>query len=208
MRTRDQRRPTPARTVLQCVDGPFTLHYFGRPRGQHCVALQSCVPRSKDFVPTVRIHSACLFSEAFRSQECECREQLDAALSEIALRGGAIIYMMQEGRGIGLFGKTRAMELQRVRGVTTAEAYHLLGHKPDPRNYNLAIQAMTALRLRKRIRFVSNNPRKMHAVERAGFQIVERVEPLLVLPRSTVAIALAKQRALGHIEFTRITIKD
>jgi GTP cyclohydrolase II len=119
-----------------------------------------------------------------------------------------LIYTPDEGRGVGLLEKVRAMELERKTGITTAEAFGRLGHKPDPRNYDAGIDAMRKLNVPREVRLISNNPAKISAVEAAGFKVVERVEPRLILTRRTAEVALATQRSLGHIEFTNLQIEE
>jgi len=147
----------------------------------------------------VRIHSECLTGDVFGSLLCDCGEQLRQAMARIAEEGrGAVIYMRQEGRGIGLSNKIRAYRLQQEEGLDTVEANVRLGFEPDLRDYGIGAQIMADLGLRQ-VRLMTNNPRKVVALEGYGLRIVERV-PLLVPPRPENQRYLHTKRVkLGHI---------
>ncbi|SEQ99227.1 GTP cyclohydrolase II [Solimonas aquatica] len=124
--------------------------------------------------PLIRIHSECLTGDALFSLRCDCGAQLQSALKRIAEEGrGAVLYLRQEGRGIGLGNKIRAYELQD-RGADTVEANHQLGFPDDAREYSLAVELLRELGL-CRIRLMTNNPRKLDALVRDGVEIVARV---------------------------------
>ncbi|MCL4402731.1 MAG: GTP cyclohydrolase II [Acidobacteria bacterium] len=148
--------------------------------------------------PLVRIHSQCLTGDVFHSLRCDCRAQLELALTRVAAEGrGLIIYEHQEGRGIGLLNKLRAYELQDD-GADTVEANERLGFEADLRNYELPGEILRYFGL-KRVRLLSNNPEKVTAVERAGVKVVERV-PCLVAPiESTEAYLRTKREKMGHL---------
>jgi 3,4-dihydroxy 2-butanone 4-phosphate synthase / GTP cyclohydrolase II len=146
----------------------------------------------------VRMHSECLTGDVFGSMRCDCGEQLSAALARINREGeGAVVYLRQEGRGIGLHNKLRAYELQD-RGQDTVEANISLGFKPDLRDYGIGAQILLDLGLR-RIRILTNNPKKIVGLEGYGLEISGR-EPLEVQPGEHNARYLeTKRRKLGHL---------
>jgi GTP cyclohydrolase II len=130
--------------------------------------------------PLVRIHSQCLTGDVFGSLRCDCRQQLEMALSLIASEGaGILIYEQQEGRGIGLMPKLQAYELQDS-GLDTVEANERLGFKADHREFALPAEILKSLGVGQ-VRLLSNNPDKVAALERAGIEVVERV-PCEVIP--------------------------
>src|SRR5438128_8939393 len=123
--------------------------------------------------PLVRIHSQCLTGDVFGSLRCDCRGQLEMALSMIAQQGaGVLIYEQQEGRGIGLMAKLEAYELQDA-GLDTVEANHALGFKADYRDFSLPAAILRDLGV-KRVRLLSNNPRKASALTQNGIELVVR----------------------------------
>jgi len=145
----------------------------------------------------VRVHSQCLTSDVFGSQRCDCGEQLHAAMSMIAGEGrGAIIYMRQEGRGIGLHNKLRAYALQD-EGMDTVEANEALGFPPDRRDYGIGMQILVDLGI-KDIRLLTNNPTKRAGLEGYGLNLVERV-PIKIKPNAhNVRYLETKRTKLGH----------
>ncbi|CAN5701816.1 bifunctional 3,4-dihydroxy-2-butanone-4-phosphate synthase/GTP cyclohydrolase II [soil metagenome] len=146
----------------------------------------------------VRMHSECLTGDVFGSSRCDCGEQLHAAMAKIEEAGaGAIIYLRQEGRGMGLHNKLRAYELQE-QGRDTVEANLELGFKPDLRDYGIGAQILLDLGLRK-IRLLTNNPKKIVGLEGYGLEITGRV-PLQVAPGVHNTTYLdTKQKKLGHL---------
>jgi 3,4-dihydroxy 2-butanone 4-phosphate synthase/GTP cyclohydrolase II len=146
----------------------------------------------------VRVHSKCLTGDVFGSGRCDCGPQLQAAMRRVADQGcGVIVYLDQEGRGIGLLNKLRAYELQD-RGHDTVEANEILGFPPDLRNYGIGAQILLDLGLRK-IRAMTNNPKKLSGLEGFGLEITDRV-PLQVKPTDLNHEYLEAKRAkLGHL---------
>jgi GTP cyclohydrolase II len=151
--------------------------------------------------PLVRIHSQCLTGDVFGSLRCDCRQQLEMALSMIAQAGaGVLLYELQEGRGIGLMPKLQAYQLQD-QGLDTVQANEQLGFKADHREFQLPAELLKALGV-KQVRLLSNNPQKVAALEAAGIQVVERV-PCEVEPHAASERYLnTKKEKLGHL-FTK-----
>ncbi|PIQ81614.1 MAG: bifunctional 3,4-dihydroxy-2-butanone-4-phosphate synthase/GTP cyclohydrolase II [Candidatus Omnitrophica bacterium CG11_big_fil_rev_8_21_14_0_20_64_10] len=146
----------------------------------------------------VRVHSECLTGDVFGSARCDCGLQLEAALAQVEQAGqGVILYLRQEGRGIGLVNKIKAYALQD-RGMDTVEANQALGFKPDLRDYGIGAQMLADLGLSE-IRLMTNNPRKVVGLDGFGLKIAERV-PLEIPPMPTNAKYLkVKREKLGHL---------
>jgi 3,4-dihydroxy 2-butanone 4-phosphate synthase/GTP cyclohydrolase II len=146
----------------------------------------------------VRVHSQCLTGDIFGSRRCDCGEQLHKAMEMVEEEGkGVILYMKQEGRGIGLINKLRAYELQD-KGFDTVEANIKLGFKPDLRDYGIGAQILVDLGVRK-MRLMTNNPKKIVGLEGYGLKVVERV-PIEVNPHDkNITYLKTKKRKLGHI---------
>jgi 3,4-dihydroxy 2-butanone 4-phosphate synthase/GTP cyclohydrolase II len=162
-------------------------------------ALALVMGSPKDSEPClVRIHSQCLTGDVFGSNRCDCGAQLRMAQKAIAEAGaGLLIYQLQEGRGIGLMNKLIAYQIQDA-GSDTVEANHQLGFEADHRNYALCVEILRHFGLR-RIRLMSNNPRKFNALSEAGIEIAERV-PIEVAPTDETRRYLqTKKNKLGHL---------
>ena len=148
--------------------------------------------------PLVRIHSQCLTGDVFGSLRCDCRQQLEMALSMIANEGaGVLIYEQQEGRGIGLMAKLQAYELQDS-GLDTVEANERLGFKADHRDFTLPAEILKALGVTQ-VRLLSNNPDKVEALEQAGVKVVERVPCEVPLTQHAEAYLKTKKKKMGHL---------
>ncbi len=148
--------------------------------------------------PLVRIHSQCLTGDVFHSLRCDCRAQLEIALTSIAREGrGLLIYEHQEGRGIGLLNKLRAYELQD-QGADTVEANERLGFDSDLRSYELPGAILQYFGLKK-LRLLSNNPEKVEAVEKAGVEVTERVPCLADVVDTREAYLRTKRDRMGHL---------
>jgi 3,4-dihydroxy 2-butanone 4-phosphate synthase/GTP cyclohydrolase II len=178
--------------------GEFRVHaYVNDITGEEHVAMVTGTIDEETEV-LVRVHSSCLTGDVFHSARCDCGAQLDRAFELIAAeKRGVVLYLLQEGRGIGLINKLKAYELQE-QGHDTIEANAKLGFAPDIRDYGTGSQILRDLGVRK-IRLMTNNPAKYVAIEGFGLEIVERV-PLEIAPSiETRKYLEAKKKKLGHI---------
>ena len=183
---------------LPTAFGEFQIHaYRSDVTGDENVALVKG-EIDPDQPVLVRVHSQCLTGDVFGSARCDCGVQLEQALERIADEGkGVLLYLLQEGRGIGLINKLRAYELQE-QGHDTVEANERLGFRPDQRDYGIGAQILRDLGVRK-MRLMTNNPSKYIALSGYGLEIVERI-PLEVAPtESSRAYLRAKRDKLGHL---------
>jgi GTP cyclohydrolase II len=146
----------------------------------------------------LRIHSECLTGDVMGSLRCDCRDQLGAALEHLGgLPAGALFYLRQEGRGIGLANKIRAYALQD-RGHDTVDANHLLGFGDDERDYRVAADMARALGI-KSVRLLTNNPRKLEGLRAHGVSVTGRIPLVIAANRHNAAYLLTKQRRSGHL---------
>lgn len=186
-------------TVRMPTDyGDFNLHlYRSRVDGQHHVALVCGEVTGQPGV-LVRVHSECLTGDVFGSRRCDCGPQLHQAMRQISQVGcGVILYMRQEGRGIGLGPKIQAYKLQE-QGLDTVEANQRLGYAMDLREYGLGAQILSDLGLRT-IRLLTNNPKKMIGLQGHGLQVIEQV-PIQVTPNKHNRRYLqTKREKMGHL---------
>lgn len=189
--------------------GVFKTHVFrhGPEDGKEHVALVygeigPLGPARGERIP-VRMHSECMTSEVFGSLKCDCKEQLEWAMAEVARRGaGAILYLRQEGRGIGLANKIRAYDLQS-RGHDTVDANRLLGLPDDAREYHAAADMLTHFGVRS-VELMTNNPAKVRALEALGVHVAGRI-PVIVTPNAhSLGYLEAKRARMEHVLPTRI----
>ncbi len=181
-----------ARATIPTRHGEFEAHVFP---GEHVALVRGALQGRKGAL--VRVHSECMTSEVFGSLKCDCKEQLDASMAAIARAGeGAVLYLRQEGRGIGLANKIRAYALQ-AHGHDTVDANRLLGLPDDARRYDVARDMLRYLGV-EGVRLMTNNPSKVEGLRELGVKVVARV-PVVVPPNPHSAGYLeAKRRRMEH----------
>ena len=170
-------------------------HEGGTPH-EHCAIVHGDV-RGKEHV-LVRVHSECFTGEVLHSLKCDCREQLDYALRAIAKEeAGIVIYLRQEGRGIGLGNKIRAYALQEEQGADTVDANRMLGFEDDLRRYHVATAILAELDIRS-VRLLTNNPEKVTALRAEGVE-VERVPVHIEAGEQNRGYLHTKRQRMGHL---------
>ena len=178
--------------------GRFTICGFeGRGPNEEAIALVRGNLKGK-VAPLVRVHSQCLTGDVLTSLRCDCRAQLELSLQRIGRApAGVLLYLPQEGRGIGLMNKLRAYQLQD-RGMDTVEANESLGFAADAREYDFSAKILKQLGA-TRIRLLSNNPEKVRQLERAGIRVIQRVPCEPRISRISRAYLETKKNKMGHL---------
>jgi GTP cyclohydrolase II len=177
--------------------GNFRILGIERGKGEEAVAIERGDLRAAK-APVLRIHSQCLTGDVFTSERCDCRAQLEYSLKKIAKeKAGLVLYLPQEGRGIGLLNKLRAYELQD-KGLDTVEANRELGFEADSRDYDFAAAALKALGVRS-VRLLSNNPEKVRQLEKGGVKVAERLPCRPRISRHSRNYLKTKKDKLGHL---------
>lgn len=187
-----------AQAALPTRYGRFTIYGFkGQGPQDEAIALVRGKPGGKA-APLVRVHSQCLTGDVLGSLRCDCRAQLELSLKKIGKAGsGILVYLPQEGRGIGLMNKLRAYELQDG-GMDTVEANESLGFAADARDYDFSAEILKKLGASK-IRLLSNNPEKVRQLEASGIRVAERVPCQPRISKTSRAYLQTKKSKMGHI---------
>src|SRR5437762_2381948 len=187
-----------AHAALPSRWGNFTIHGFaGRGPQEEAVALVRGNLKGKT-APLVRVHSQCLTGDVLNSLRCDCRAQLELSLKKIGeAPAGVLLYLPQEGRGIGLMNKLRAYQLQD-QGMDTVEANEPLGFAADIRDYDFPAQILKQLGA-KQIRLLSNNPEKVRQLGQAGIDVAERVPCQPRISKISRAYLQTKKKKMGHL---------
>jgi GTP cyclohydrolase II len=171
--------------------GDFKVKAFKEGQKEHLVIYTEHLPE----VPTVRVHSECLTGDAIGSLKCDCRDQLEYALSLVSKNDGMVIYLRQEGRNIGLLNKINAYALQD-KGFNTIEANHQLGFRADERTYEVVTEILHHFGIKK-IKLLTNNPDKINSIN--DIEIVERVPIIMDSNKHNKDYLNTKKEKMGHL---------
>lgn len=186
------------RADLPTQYGDFHIVAFGGDESDSMPHL-ALVSNSFDASRTtyVRIHSECMTGDVFGSKRCDCGEQLSYSMKYLSEKGGILLYLRQEGRGIGLINKLKAYNLQSD-GLDTMDANTHLGFEPDARDYRAAVEMLEDLKV-KSIFLLTNNPLKIEAIRNSDIEILDRI-PILIEPQPENATYMStKQEKMGHL---------
>jgi len=187
-----------AEAVIPTPFGNFNMIAYSDDNGEKMPHLAMV---HEDFDPTkpvlLRMHSECLTGDLFGSKRCDCGEQLESALQATAEEGGVVLYLRQEGRGIGLINKLKAYKLQDT-GLNTIDANVHLGLDIDGRDYGVAVDMMKDLDIQK-IKLITNNPLKINAIKNSSIEVVERVPLIITAQKENQGYLDTKQYLMGHL---------
>jgi len=185
-------------TRLPTVEGPFRLVHYRNDQDdkEHLALVMGDVAQQSDVL--VRVHSECFTGDVLGSQRCDCGEQLHTAMQMIAAEGrGVVIYLRQEGRGIGLQKKLQAYNLQD-QGYDTVDANLLLGHQADERTYDIAVSILQDLQIRS-LRLLTNNPHKLEQLQAYGLAITARVPLVATINAENLTYLTTKVQRMRHL---------
>jgi GTP cyclohydrolase II len=185
-----------AETTLPTSFGNFRCIVYRLPDGLEHLALIKGDVENKTAVH-LRLQSECLTSEVFGSLKCDCKAQLDKAMTHIQENGGVLLYLRQEGRGIGLGNKIRAYQLQET-GADTVDANRMLGFPDDGRNFYCAVRILRDLNINS-VKLLTNNPSKVESLVNAGIHVVERIPHNVEFSAVALQYMKTKSARMGHI---------
>lgn len=187
-------------TPIPTQHGEFILHFYSNNiDDKEHIALVKGDVANKENIP-VRIHSECFTGDVLGSRRCDCGEQLDMAMQMISeAQSGILIYLRQEGRGIGLLKKLQAYNLQD-KGLDTVDANIHLGHLADEREYNVAALMLESLQV-KSIQLITNNPKKIESLKKLGINVVKRIPIEVVAHKDNLGYLKTKAKKMAHILF-------
>ena len=187
-------------TPIPTRHGEFILHYYSNniDDKEHIALVKGDIANKENVL--VRIHSECFTGDVLGSRRCDCGEQLDIAIRMISeAQSGILIYLRQEGRGIGLLKKMQAYNLQD-KGLDTVDANIHLGHLADEREYSVAALILESLQV-KSIQLITNNPKKIDALKKLGINIVQRIAIEVVANKDNIRYLKTKAKKMAHILF-------
>lgn len=187
-----------AEAVIPTPWGNFKMVAFAKKENEWMPHL-ALIHEKTDFSAPIltRIHSECITGDLFGSKRCDCGEQLEKALEMVSISGGMVLYLRQEGRGIGIINKLKAYNLQD-RGLNTVDANIHLGLEVDARQYNIAIEMLKLLGVNQ-IHLLTNNPEKIEALKGSSIEVVSRI-PLIIKPqKENLDYLQTKQDEMGHL---------
>ena len=189
-----------AEAIIPTPWGRFNMIAYAESADEwmpHIALVSEKTPDRSEQPIIVRLHSECMTGDLFGSKRCDCGEQLDQALQIISEKGGILLYLRQEGRGIGLINKLKAYQLQD-KGLDTVEANVHLGLEIDARQYDIALDMLRDLNV-KRIHLLTNNPEKIVVFDRSDIEIVDRL-PIVIPPQAENESYLrTKREQMGHL---------
>lgn len=187
-----------AEAVIPTPWGNFNMVAFAKKENEWMPHLALIHEKTDISAPILtRIHSECITGDLFGSKRCDCGEQLEKALEMVSVNGGMVLYLRQEGRGIGIINKLKAYNLQD-RGLNTVDANIHLGLEVDARQYNIAIEMLKLLGVNQ-IHLLTNNPEKIEALKSSSIDVISRV-PLIIKPqKENLDYLQTKQDEMGHL---------